>query len=151
MKRPPIDFSDPNWPEHALARRKLTVLSASDTPFAAAAVETRLGGGPRKRSPVAPKPKVSKRRSKRWATYGPGSRVYETQLMHQAQGGKCANHGCNAVIAPIGYGRAVDRDPSTGRPLAILCKACSVALGVTRRRRDILIGLLDYLNTHSQK
>ena len=93
--------------------------------------------------------KRTKQRAPRRATYGPGSRVYETQLMHQAQGGKCANHGCNAVIAPIGYGRAVDRDPSTGRPLAILCKACSVALGVTRRQVPILIGLIDYLNTHS--
>ena len=94
--------------------------------------------------------KRTKQRAPRRATYGPGSRVYETQLMHQAQGGKCANRGCNAVIAPIGRGRAMDHDEN-GKPLAILCKSCSMALANVRRRRDILIGLLDYLNTHSQK
>lgn len=104
----------------------------------------------RRQAAFLEKQKATKRRAKRRATYGPSSRVYDTQLMHRAQNGLCANHGCNAVIAPTGYGRALDRD-AAGKPLAILCKSCSVALGVTRRRREVLIGLLDYLAVHPQK
>lgn len=93
--------------------------------------------------------KATKQRAKRYDTYGPGSRVYQTQLMHRAQNGKCANPCCGTVIAPIGRGRAMDRNPETGKPLAILCKSCSMALGNTRRNPMILRGLIDYLSTHS--
>lgn len=95
--------------------------------------------------------KRSKTRAKRRDTYGAGSRVYQTLLMHRAQRGQCANGGCRALIPPTGYGRAMDHDPATGKPLAILCKSCSMALGNVRRRREVLIGLLDYLAAHSQK
>ena len=146
-----IDFRDPNWPEKAIAKRRVTVESAADSPFAGAAVESRLHGGPRQRAASLTPKQAKPRRSKRWATYGPGSRAYQTQLVHQAQNGRCANAGCNVLVAPVGYGRAMDRDPQTGKPLGILCKACSVALGLTRRNPMVLRGLIDYLFTHSQK
>ena len=95
---------------------------------------------------VITRQKKEARAARRFATYGKASPIYTIQLIHYQQGGKCANLECRAIVPLRGHGRAVDRDPLTGAPLAVLCKSCSMILANARRKRNRLTGLIDYLD-----
>lgn len=56
--------------------------------------------------------------------------------LYLAQGGRCANAGCNVEVKVTGTSRAHDKQLNV-----LLCKRCSVALGVTGRLTRILAGL----------
>lgn len=78
------------------------------------------------------------------------SRHYRMSLdalgtIHNAQDGKCANPGCRKPISAVGRGRAID--PETNR---MLCKGCSIALGILNRNQKRLRGLMEYLNAQAK-
>jgi hypothetical protein len=62
------------------------------------------------------------------------------------QQGKCAVPYCFAHVPILGRGRALDRDTKK-----ILCKACSMVLGLVARDRKRLIGLVEYLDATNIK
>jgi len=66
--------------------------------------------------------------------------VAELAALHRKQKGVCANPGCRVPVEMRGKKQA--HDPPTG---AILCKACSIALGNLQRSPRKIVGLLAYL------
>lgn len=69
-----------------------------------------------------------------------------------AQGGRCANPRC-PVVGEHGANRrseqglCVDHDHETGEVRGLLCNGCNLALGHARDDQDILLGLVEYLQT----
>lgn len=70
----------------------------------------------------------------------------EVQAIHKAQRGRCAVPSCFAHVPMLGRGRALD--PTTKQ---LLCKACSIVLGIVDRDRRRLQGLISYLDRTTTK
>lgn len=67
------------------------------------------------------------------------------------QNGLCANIGCSKeiVVPPAEGDRAcVDHSHETGKVRALLCVRCNTTLGHIENNKNLIPGLMDYLNKH---
>ena len=64
--------------------------------------------------------------------------------IYHAQNGRCANENCHLPIKIVGRTRAMD--VATGK---MLCKACSLALGIMARSKHRILGLVSFLEKHN--
>lgn len=91
--------------------------------------------------------KRSKQRT-RLARYGITLEDYEALWL--AQGGKCANPGCDNAYPLWGTGDrneilCVDHDHATGQVRGLLCSGCNKTLGYMQDDPGCLTGLISYL------
>lgn len=86
-------------------------------------------------------------------------RLYGTTYEHvvrtlEKQHGLCANRACGKEISLEVKGtmknRAViDHDHKTGKFRALLCSHCNGSLGLIETKRNMLLGLIEYLTEHT--
>ncbi len=93
--------------------------------------------------------------TRRWVARNPG-KVRENNLkrygltredytdMLEEQNGVCATDGCGAS-----ENLCVDHNHATGKVRQLLCSRCNHALGHARESKDILLGLVAYIERHS--
>lgn len=88
----------------------------------------------------------AERTKEHWLQKQYGISTAEKRSMLEAQGWKCANPGCNASVSMGGPETHIDHDHVTGKVRGILCRLCNCALGMVRDDRDVLRGLVVYLD-----
>jgi len=67
-----------------------------------------------------------------------------------AQGGKCANPGCDVKHTDSKLGLHADHCHTTGRPRVLLCNGCNCALGLLGEDSQRIAGLLELNDSFSQ-
>lgn len=76
----------------------------------------------------------------------------EVNSMLSNQNGLCSNIGCSRqiAIAPVGdqVKACVDHCHATGKVRSMMCVRCNTLLGHVENDRNLIMGLMDYLNKH---
>lgn len=86
--------------------------------------------------------KTKNRESHLRRNYGITQEQY--QELYDAQGGKCAIRGCGGDAAHI------DHNHNNGKIRELLCSRCNQALGLARESKEILSGMIVYIEKHSE-
>lgn len=73
--------------------------------------------------------------------------------MLASQNGLCANIGCSrAIVLPPSEGElraCIDHNHETGKIRSLLCTRCNTFLGHIENNRNLVPGIMDYLNKHN--
>lgn len=94
-------------------------------------------------------PRFREAQRKSWLKYEYGITVEAHDAMWVKQKGLCAACGESATSKRIARGH-LDHNHNTGKIREILCIKCNVALGALKESPAKIIGLLHYLQRHTE-
>lgn len=130
--------------ESKIARRKTyTAYYASKIATSESAMESRRQRG----KALYSKDSVNIKYRRAKSRFGVSREQIDTMI--SVQRGLCANRGCGIEIKFGDRMTHIDHDHVTGRVRGLLCFSCNVALGNLKESKNRMLGLIEYLETHS--